>query len=139
MIEIREYQDGDLECARQNPLDEALKAFPALPRPEKPCFTGLVNGQVVGVGGIVTLWSGVGEAWIVLTKDILQNKVESYRCILRMFKKMTKENYHRIQATVRVDFPQAIKMVEHLGFKREGKLIAYCPDGEDSFIYAITR
>lgn len=135
MIEIRELQDGDLEYVRQNPLEDAVKNYPEM-HPQKPSYTGLIDGKIVGVGGVTVLWEGVGEGWLILTKDVLKHKTTAYNCIYRMTKKIIEEcNLTRIQAVVRVDFPQAMKMMERLGFRREGYLRKYCPDGCNVWLY----
>lgn len=136
MITIRECQDGDMAIVRENALEEAVKGYPDL-KPSPPCKTGLVDGRIVGLGGITILWDGVGEGWLILTKDVLTRKVESYRCIYRLMLKLIEENkLRRIQAHVRTDFRQAIKMIEALGFEREGLLREFCPDKCDVYMYA---
>lgn len=139
MIEVRELQDGDLEYARENCLEEAIKTYPQL-HPQKPSYTALADGKIVGVGGVAILWEGVGEAWLILTRDVLTIKIQAYKCIKQMCKTVIEErNLRRIQATVRVDFPQANRMMQHLRFENEGILKNYCPDGCDVIMYARIR
>ena len=137
MTEIRKLQEGDIEYVRKNPLEEAVKRYPDLPTPEENCYTGLVDGKIMGVGGVIVLWEGVGEAWLILSKDILEMKIATYLCIKEMVERMISEcNLRRIQAVIRTDYPQAIKMIEALGFKREGLLEEYLPDKCNAFMYA---
>ncbi len=138
MIEIRDIQKGDIEYIRQNPLEEAVKSYPVLPTPDSNSFTGLWNGDRVGVGGVVILWEGVGELWLILSKDFKGlGKVAALVAIQDKIEEIIKENnLRRIQAAVRTDFPQAVKMIEYFGFEREGLLKQYCPDKGDVYVYA---
>lgn len=140
MIEIRKLQEGDIEYARRNPLEEAVKGYPDFPVPKENCYTGLVDGKIIGVYGVTVLWEGVGELWLILTKDVLNFKVETYKRLKQCVEELIGNcNLRRTQAVVRTDFPQAIKMMEHLGFEREGLLIDYCPDKCDVYMYAKIR
>jgi hypothetical protein len=35
-----------------------------------PAFTAMVGDKIIGCGGIVVMWSGVGMAWVAVSKDI---------------------------------------------------------------------
>ena len=136
MIEIRQYQEGDIDSVRRDPLEQAVKSYPDM-HPQDYTLTALMDGEVIGVGGIVMLWEGVAEGWILLAEEVLDFKVATYKCLVRMVDKAIKDNnLRRLEAVIRTDFPQAVKMAERLGFNREGKKIGYCPDGQDVWIYA---
>jgi hypothetical protein len=131
---LTDYQEGDLNSI-VNPLEEAVKSYPKM-EPQPPAFTGRIDGVVVGVGGIQILWEGVGEAWVILSQAALDHKIETYRGIFKKLKELIEEcDLRRVQSVIRVDFPQAIRMIEHLGFQLEGYMKGYCPDGCDVFMY----
>ena len=138
-IEVRKIQPGDIEYVRQNPLEEAVKNYPEMFSPETS-YAGLVDGKIIAVGGVVLFWDGVGEAWLILTKDILDYKLTAYRHIREMVGLAIKHfKLRRLQITVRTDFERAVKMAEKIGFVREGLMIGYCPDGCDAYIYAMVK
>lgn len=135
-IKIRKLEPDDVKIVRQNPLEEAVKNYPEMYPPET-AFAGVVDGKVVGIGGIVVFWEGVAEGWLILSKDILNQKTDSYRCIKEMMSIVIKKFYlRRLQITVRTDYQRGIKMVERLGFVREGLMKFYCPDKCDAYVYA---
>jgi RimJ/RimL family protein N-acetyltransferase len=43
---------------------------------------------------------------------------------------------HRLQLTVRLDEPRALRWAEYLGFEIEGLMRKYSPDGADTYILA---
>jgi hypothetical protein len=138
MIEVRPSTEEDLDFVRLNPLEEQVKNYPKHPIMGE-CSTGLYNGKVFVVGGVMKLWEGVGEAWVIFTKDVMEFKYEGFMTIKRELKRMIKEgNYRRVQATIRADFPKAIEMIEFMGFTNEtpNGLVYYFPDGCDAYIYA---
>ena len=65
---IRDLQDGDIEYVRENPLEVAVKNYPNM-IPTPPAFTAIFDDKIVGVGGMIILWEGVGEMWLMLTAD----------------------------------------------------------------------
>jgi hypothetical protein len=108
-------------------------------------ITMRADGQIILVGGINWYWEGVGESWCIL--HARSQKCRFTKCRFTTYKALKKMHtillnrskpFHRIQATVRTNWPEAIKMVEKLGYKREGLLKKYCPDGADVYMYAVT-
>lgn len=140
MIELRPLQEKDIEEARRTPLDIKIGAYPE--RDLGPlCFSGFVDGSLLGMGGIKILWPGVAEAWIVLLKKIqdmpLTVRAEAILTIQNMMKQLIEDNkLWRLQAMVRPDFPKAIQLVEKLGFEREGLLRQIAPDRSSMYMYA---
>jgi hypothetical protein len=136
MIEIRPATQVDLEHCRQNPLEDATKDYPHLDL-NGYALTGLIDGKIAGVGGVVVLWEGVGQGWFILTKDVLNYKVEIVLLLHKVFDKAIEDcKLWRAEAAIRCDFPRAIALIEHLGFTREGCMRKYFPDKTDAFIYA---
>ena len=101
------------------------------------CITGVVDGRIVGCGGIDVMWPGVGEVWVMLSYEIDRFPKRAYKVIVDGLKKLIKDNdLWRIQAWGRVDFPQAHTLFRHLGFEVEGKARKYSVDGVDCILYA---
>ena len=108
--------------------------------PTPPAFTAEFEGKIVGVGGMVILWEGVGEMWLMLTADCKREGVFGIMAYEAIKKKVDEliENHkmRRVQCTVRLDFEKAKRMVEALGFRPEGIMQSYCPDGEDVWLFS---
>ncbi len=136
---IRDLQDGDLEFVRENPLEGAVKNYPRM-FPTPPAYTIIFDDEIVGVGGMIILWKGVAEMWLMLTANCRKEGffgIIAFEAIKNKVDEMLEEHkIRRAQCTVRVDFPKARKMVVALGFTLEGLMKCYCPDGCDVWLYA---
>lgn len=140
MIEIRQATQADLEYVKANPIDEnVIKDFLDV-KLSGWAKTALIDGKIVGVGGVVQYWPHVAEGWYCLSKEAAQYKTQMVKCIRKITEQAIKElDLHRIQSTIRVDFERAIKLAEFVGFKCEGKMAKYTADGFDAYIYAIVK
>ncbi len=138
IMEIRPYADGDMAFVRQNPFQDEVKAYPELPIPANT-YTCEFDGEIVAVGGIKIFLEGVGESWVVLTKQsrkdgifgliacrTIKDKLDSLAVELKM---------RRVEAQVRKDFLVGIRFVEALGFSNPYERRFYFPDGTSSLLY----
>ena len=137
-MNFRPTTQSDLDYVKANPLQESVKALPDM-HPIGDCRTASIGDVIIGVGGVVLLWPGVGEFWLMLTKDVKEHT--SSLTVMRGIKEFIDEiievrGIDRAQSILRADFDAAIKMNEFLGFKREGLMRKYLPDGSDAYIYA---
>ena len=141
MIKIRKLQDGDIEYVKANPLEDTVKSYPDMPIDPKTSYTALWDGKIVGVGGISMMWAGVGELWMILSKDSKldgAHGIVAFDAIRKKIDEIIEENsIVRAQATARLDFPKGIKMLMALGFEKEGLLRKYTPDRCD--VYRFSR
>jgi len=100
-------------------------------------FTGLLNNKPIAAGGICYLWDGVAEGWILASRDIFKYPIFCAKTIKRRTDLLAKNNkLKRIQTAVKADSDTAIRFAEWLGFKREGLMKNYGPDGADHYLYA---
>lgn len=102
-----------------------------------PAYCAVLHGKPLAVFGCIPLWRGVGECWLVTDEGLPR--------IARPFHRVTKEMFRlfmselclfRLQVTVHSGNRLAVKWIERLYFKREGRLRSFGPDGEDFFMYA---
>lgn len=136
MIEVRDATQEDIELVRQDPVEIAVLKYPKL-NISGYAKVAVVDNEVVGIGGVVLLWEGMGEGWIILSRKVLDFRIETLKCIKKMAEQVISElKLRRLQVTIRADFPQAFKMVEAMGFIREGIMEKYLPDGTDALLYA---
>jgi RimJ/RimL family protein N-acetyltransferase len=139
MIEIRDALQSDLDLVRQDSIDVAAKNYPNWDL-NGWAKTALIDGQIIGVGGCVVYWEGVGEGWFCLSKKALEHKIGIFKCIQRIIEQAFLElKLKRMQVSERADSSQTIKMAEALGFNREGLMKSYLPDGTDAYLYALVR
>ncbi len=106
-----------------------------------PSLSGFYDGKLVGCGGVVILWPGVAEAWCLFSKEVekyeFSAKIQFARTIKSKLNEWVVEHkLVRIQAPMRADFLDGIRMAEWLGFKCEGRLRRYHEDGCDALMFA---
>lgn len=99
-------------------------------------FSGFCDGVLIGCGGIRTIWNGVGEAWVLGSKEVYKHPKSAFKNVRNYLDKIIKEhNFWRIQAHVRTDNARGVRFVQMLGFKIEGKMHKFNPDGTDSYLF----
>jgi hypothetical protein len=105
-----------------------------------PAFTLLNEKSVIAIGGIAMLWRGVGEAWAIPSTEVEKHPLAFHRVIKKMIDIIQQnKNLHRVQASINEDHEKSHKWVKALGFKREGKMNGYGPNGENFIRYARVR
>lgn len=105
-----------------------------------PAFTATVGETYLGSAGIAILWAGVGEAWMILAPEVEKHGIWLTRTVRRVFEDIREAfNLRRVQATVRVDSPRNQRWIDLLGFKEEGTMLKYGPDGANYIRYAWVR
>lgn len=103
-------------------------------------FTLIDNGHLIVSGGIFEIWPGHGEAWLIPSDKIEDYKLKMIKTLRSYIDKITEEDQLvRLQASVREDFPVAHRFIEFMGFKREGLMKNYGPDGANHYLYARTK
>ena len=100
-------------------------------------FTGLLNNHPIAAGGICYLWDGVAEGWVLASRDIFKYPIFCAKTIKKRTDLLAANNkIKRIQTAVKADSQKAIRFAEWLGFKKEGLMRNYGPDGSDHYLYA---
>ena len=100
-------------------------------------FTGLVNNKPIAAGGVFHLWDGVAEGWVLATKDIYKYPVFCAKHIKQRTEIILKANkIKRLQTSVKANCDVALRFAKWLGFKKEGLMESYGPDGSDFVRFA---
>ncbi len=103
-----------------------------------PAYTVLDDGTPVMAGGIVQLWPGVGEVWLFLSPWFERHIKTGYKLIREMFQALLKVyHFRRLQTPICASMPGNIRLVEHLGFHKEGLMELWGPDGKDYQLMAL--
>lgn len=139
-FEVRELLPGDL-TALQSVTPEAWIWRTVTPEKfdviaEQPAFAGLVDGLLIGCGGVINIWPGLAEAWLALTPYAKAHVSFLYRQALR-FLDWVVPTYHlrRVQTTVQADWFEANRFIKRLGFLFVAQLDKYGPNGEAHNLY----
>ncbi len=142
-MEFRKSTQEDFDYVRSKPYEGNVKNYPYCEVPDENAVTALYEGQIVGIGGVQIIWPGVGTFWLMLTDDCMKKGVHgilALSAIKEMADKLAEKNgLWRMQASVQLGFPEAIKMIEWLGFRRECLMKEYLPNCSDAYLYAKIR
>jgi hypothetical protein len=100
-------------------------------------FTGVLNGRIMGCAGIALYWPGMGEAWLVGTELVPRFPKLFHRAVKEGLETMMRGlGLRRLQCSVPTEHHQGRKWVKALGFREEGEMLAYGPDGADHIRFA---
>ena len=100
-------------------------------------WTAEVEIAIVASAGLIPLWAGVAEAWMIGGDDIGRHQVKVARQIRTMFDDvMHAREIYRAQANIHHKFDRAIRLAEWLGFENEGLMPRFGAEGDDYFRYA---
>lgn len=102
-------------------------------------WTGEENGHVIACAGVIPQWPGRAIAWALMSPMAGKCFRRIHRSVSAFLDYNIRERFHRIEATVDVDFDRAHKWMRMLGFEREGVMKKYRPDGMDQVLYARVR
>ena len=95
-------------------------------------YTLFVDKKPIVAGGIIILWKGVAEGWVMANQNIYQVKVLAAKEIKKRTDELCKKNkIKRLQTTVKYDFKMGIRFASWLGLKPEGLMKFYGPDESD--------
>ena len=97
-------------------------------------YTMFVNNKPVFACGIVVLWDGVAECWVMASQNIYEMKFLAARTILDLQDKLCKKNkIRRLQTSVKADFKLGLRLATWCGLEVEGLKKKYGPDGSDYY------
>lgn len=135
---IRLYQRGDRDlCNTVEPCTSVTTERGEDRILSNPAWTLLHNHTPVACGGAVELWPGVGEVWLTINPLIVERTMVLFRQMIRKRGELVNiYGFNRLQATVRADFNHGRNLALRFGFRCEGYLHAYLPDGSDAMIFA---
>lgn len=132
-MRFREAVQPDLD------LVEATMLHPTVQykQPERIdyCYTLEHEGEILGTGGFRFVTETTAWAWVILSKYAEPNLKTVYKCTKKWIDLFCEEHrIRRLQAFVDVDFSEAIRLVEHLGFEQEFRMRDFMPE-KDAYMY----
>ena len=97
-------------------------------------YTMWVDDKPVFSFGMVILWKGVAEGWVMASQNIFDVKFLAAKTITSMMINHCKKNkIKRLQTSVKAEFKQGIRFATWLGMEIEGLKKNYGPDGSDYY------
>ena len=101
-------------------------------------WSAKVNGKVVASAGLVPLWPGCAEAWMIGGDKTEQHAVTIARQLrIRLRDAMWHRDIRRAQANIHHKFEKAIRLAEWLGFENEGLMRQFGVEGDDYYRFAL--
>ncbi len=102
-------------------------------------FTGFYKDTIIGIGGILPITKGIGEAWMFVGNDLHKHKKFVYRSVKnKLDLAFTLFNLYRVQMTVLKGFETGRRFAKKLGFDELVLIEDYVP-GEDHYLYSRKR
>ncbi len=100
--------------------------------------TIMIDEKPVAIGGISTLWKGVGEGWMIGSQDFKKNMFYICKQVRQYINGQIKAmGLTRLQAVVSVGNDDVFNFAKKfLGMSCEGCLHKYGMDGTDQFMFA---
>ena len=100
-------------------------------------FTLLHDNIPLCSGGIIPLWNGNAQGWVISSKRIFKNRIRASRLIKKRTDILCAANkIWRLQTSVKANFTTGMRFAEFLGFKNEGLMRGYGPDKSDYYLMA---
>ena len=110
-----------------NPEYGAALALPGL------AFTAVEGERVLAMAGVLPRWEGRAEAWALLSHDLRRNFIRIHRAVLHF---LDTTDIRRIETAVDANFDDGLVWADMLGFKNEGLMRCYTPEGRDCYRFA---
>jgi len=145
MLVIKPFEPEhlDLVMAREPDLS-VLRSMPdakkiAVEYAERgPSWTGFWDGQGMACVGIVILWNHVAEGWALTSDLVRQHPCAFHRAVCHKLRYvMQKYELNRLQLSIQRSNAVSRQWAYRLGFRSEGKMRKFGPEGEDYVRYAL--
>ena len=97
-------------------------------------YTLLFNNNPVIAGGIIPIWDGVAEGWVMSSKRVFEHKIRAASAVKKRLDYLCiNNNIRRLQTSVKAEFKLGIRFATWLGLEVEGLKKNYGPDGSDYY------
>lgn len=136
---VRPWQLGDTDKLKLQPAQEYMRGWSILSADLTDLSeAGLAwvaehDGVVLGIAGLAPQWENRALAWALISDAAGPHFRKFHGAVLRF---LEASDFRRIEANVDVGFKAGERWMKLLGFKYEGYLTAFRPDGADMLMYA---
>ena len=134
-MELREATQEDWEYMNAHSVSRGIQK--KIPERVEYVYTLEHDGVPLMVGGFRLLNASTSWCWFDLSDKAGEHIYTVYRTIKEWGDKFVEDhNLTRLQTYVKVDFPEAIRVVEHCGFVKEfEKPMKNFVDNTDAYMY----
>jgi RimJ/RimL family protein N-acetyltransferase len=131
---FREAQEDDLDYISYHSASRGIQS--KCPEQIDYLYTLEHENEPLGVGGFRLINHTTAWCWVDLSEGAHKHIIATYRVIKEWIDTFAEAHkLRRLQAYVEEDFPEAIRMVEHLGFERESTMKNFIED-KSCYMYA---
>jgi hypothetical protein len=81
-------------------------------------FVGIIDGKVLGVGGLYPLWKQSGSCYLFLNKEAAQYKKSVFKVLQGYMTDLIKQYDIKILIVECIENVSARTLINHLGFKK---------------------
>jgi len=142
MLEFIRFEPAHLGALRLQAAQAYLQ--PLLLKPEygaaltgPDTWSGLLDGRIVGCAGILPQWPGRAIAWALLSHELCgRHFLRAHHQVLNVLRSAQHGGMRRIETSVDAGFNAGHRWARALGFRPEGLMRAYSPEGRDHVLYA---
>jgi len=132
-MDIRLATDDDLKAMADDSISRGCLG--QIPDTTDFAYAIEDDGALLAVGGVQLMNPTTAWAWIDLAAQAPDKMVGLFRLIRDHLDSLMREKgLTRLMAAVLVDFPEAVRLVEHLGFVRESRMARWLGD-KAAFMY----
>lgn len=132
-MQFKETTQEDLDFVAEHSVSRGIQK--QCPEQIDYCYTLEHEGKPLGIGGFRLINTTTAWCWFDMTDLAGKHIVVCYRVIKEWADIFIKEHgIKRLQAYVECDFPEAIRMVQHLGFELESRMKNFMGN-KDAFLF----
>jgi hypothetical protein len=125
-MRIREATQADFATLLSRNVAQEPKEFPAA---VNFLYALDDHGKVLATGGLQLLTPCAAWVVLMLDPDAKAKIKEVYRHLRDWLDVMSKtHNLRRLQASIRADFPEGIRLAKHIGFRYESRMPGFYGD-----------
>lgn len=120
-MNVREATEADLKAMGERTISRGCLG--QIPDTTDFVYALEHEGELLAVGGVRLMNASTAWVWADLTAQALENRIVLFRIIRDYIDSLMREKgLTRLMAAIEDDFPEAIRMAEHLGFVRESRM-----------------
>ena len=132
-MNVRTATDADLKVAGEQSVSRGCLG--EIPDTTDTIYALEHEGELLAVGGFKQLNPTCAWVWLDLAEAALKHVAIVYRVIREIIQaEVEGKGLTRLQAAVEEDFPEAIRLVKHLGFTKESRMPRWSGD-KAAFMY----
>lgn len=132
-MKFREMTTKDYEYLKDHSISRGI--FKNTPLVTEYSYSLEHEGILLGSGGFRLINETTAWCWLDMTQEAKSHLQTAYRVIKEWMDDFVKDKgIIRLQAYIDPNFPEAIRIVQHLGFERESNMERFYPD-RDAYMY----